>query len=91
MKVSSRWPVKKWTELSVEDFEDNRLVISSTPLYSGKGEEFGAAGRILDILFERGARGWSKKIYVLIREASDLFYSRVKLRESQKDSKAVAI
>ena len=66
-------------------------MISSTPLNSGKGEEFGAAGRNLDLLFERGARGWTKKIYVLIREASDLFYSRVKLRASQKDSKAVAI
>lgn len=92
VKISSKWPSKPWTQLSLQDFEDNRIVISSTPLYGGdKGEEFGAAGRILDILFQRGAAGWSKKIYVIIREASDLFYSRVKLRATQKDSKAVAI
>lgn len=91
VEVSSPWPSKDWTEISLEDFESHRIIISSTPLYRDKSEEFSAAGRLLDLLFERGARGWSKKLYVLVREASDLFYSRVKLRATQKDSKATAI
>lgn len=87
--VSCPWPVKPWGDVGLEDFEENRIVISATPLYEGKDEEFRAAGRILDLLFNRF--GWSRFVYLLIRESSNLFYSRVKLRKDQLESKAEGI
>lgn len=87
--VKSPWPVKAWEDLRLSDFEENRIVISATPLYEAKEEEFRAAGRVLDLLF--GRQGWSKFIYLLVRESSNLFYSRIKLRKDQLESKAEAV
>ena len=87
--VSCPWPVKAWEDLELNDFEDYRIIISATPLYSSKEEEFRAAGRVLDLLFNR--YGWSKFVYLLVRESSNLFYSRIKLRMDQLASKAEAV
>ncbi len=87
--VASSYNTKSWRDITLHDLDNNRIVISSTPLYGERDEEFKAAGKVLDILFSRF--GWSKYIYLTVREASNLFYSRVKLRQSQLESKSEAI
>jgi hypothetical protein len=88
-EVSCSWPTKFYEDLELADFDRNRIIISATPMYSDKEEEFRAAGKILDLLFNR--YGWSKFIYLLVRESSNLFYSRIKLRKDQLESKAEAV
>lgn len=84
--VMSSWNVKDWRSVTLHDLENNRFVISATPLYRNKDEEYLAAGRVLDLLFERIS--FSRLIYVLVRESSSLFYSRLKIRKSQLEAKA---
>ena len=86
LSVTSSWSSKSWKDVALHDLEANRIVISATPLYEDKDEEFRAAGSILDLLFQRF--GWSKYIYLLCREASSLFYSRLKLRHDMLAAKS---
>lgn len=80
---------KSWQDIELEDFEKYKIIISASPLYFDKDEEYLATGHILKLLFER--QGWSRYIYILCREASNLFYSRFKLRQTQLDPKASGI
>ncbi|MEM4214047.1 MAG: hypothetical protein QXZ28_02530 [Candidatus Methanomethylicaceae archaeon] len=84
--VRSSWDAKSWRNITLNDLENNRLVISATPLYKDKEEEFVAAGKVLDLLFQRIS--YSKLIYLLVRESASLFYSRLKIRKSQLEAKA---
>lgn len=79
--VNSSWNTKSWKNISLHDLEDNRIVISSSPLYYNVSEEFIAVNRIFDLLFTR--LGWRKYIYILVREAANIFYSRMKIAENQ--------
>ena len=86
--VSCSWTTKNWESITLRDLENNRIVISSSPLYSRIDEEFVAVNHILDVLFSR--LGWHKYIFLLVRESANLFYSRMKLRDTQHLAKAEA-
>ncbi|MDG6934047.1 MAG: hypothetical protein JRN68_05065 [Nitrososphaerota archaeon] len=87
--VDAPWPSKSWKDISLKDLEENRIVISPRPLYESKDEEYQASARIIDLLFSRV--GWQKYICTIARESASLFYSRIKLRQSQLGSKAEGI
>lgn len=89
VSVSCSWPTKSWKDMTLSDLERNRIVISSTPLYSDKNEEFKSAGKLLDLLFQR--QGWSQYINMIVRESANLFYSRMKIRQDMLQSKAEGI
>jgi len=66
------------SELSLDDFNDYRVLISSSPLYSSPNDEFLQVNRITDLLYKR--MHWDHLIYVIVREAANLYYSRLKVR-----------
>ncbi len=87
--VRSSWPDKSWKDMNLSDFERNSIVISSTPLYQNKDEEFKASSRLVDLLFSRYE--WSRYIALIVRESANLFYSRMRLRQDQLTSKAESV
>jgi len=87
--VTCSWNVKSWDKLTLSEFEKYRIIISASPLYIDRNEEFRAVNRILDILFTR--LGWRRYIYILVREAANLIYSRFKHKENQLLAKAECV
>ena len=71
------------------DLSTGDIFISSSPLYSSMDEEFEAVNHILDVLWKR--HHWTEPIFVVMREAANLIYSRVKVRENQTIAKAEAL
>lgn len=89
VEISCRWPTKHWKDARLQDFEDNRIVISTTPLYNSRTEEYNADTQLMK-LFDRRI-GFSKFIYCLVREAKYLVYARIKFDEKSKGTKSTGI
>jgi len=89
VEVKCEWPTMNWNELTLSDIEKHRIIISSSPLYYDKNEEFRAVNHVMKLLFMR--MGWRRYICILCRETANLFYSRLKQREDQKFAKAETI
>lgn len=87
--VSCSWPTKSWKAVTLADFERNDIIISSTPLYESKDEEFKASARLVDLLFSRFE--WHRYLALIVRESANLFYSRMRLRQDQLTSKAESV
>ena len=73
-------------KLTLDDFENYRILISSSPLYLSPDDEFFQVNRITDLLYRR--LSWSKLIYAIVREAANLYYSRLKVAENQTIAKS---
>lgn len=73
-------------DLRLQHFEDYRLVISSSPLYSSPDDEFSQVNKITALLYQR--QSWSHLIYMIVREAANLYYSRIKITQNQTAAKA---
>jgi len=78
--------VKSAEAVTLQDFETNDIVISSSPLYHGIDQEFIYAARLTDLLYKRLFH--KKLIYLVCREAANLYYSRLKVSDSQLYAKA---
>lgn len=76
----------KVSELSLGHFEKYRVVISSSPLYSSPDSEFQEVNRITGLLYKRMT--WNKLVYLLSREAANLYYSRIKITSNQLSAKS---
>lgn len=87
--VKCRWPVKHYEDVRLEDFEKNRIVISTTPLYNSRGEEYKADSELMKLFDKR--IGYPFFIYGLIREAKYLVYARIKFDEATKGTKSTGI
>lgn len=87
--VDCSYDVKNASKLSLKDFNKYEIIISSNPFYSSIDDEFMNAALIMNKVYKR--LSWKRLIYCLVREASNLFYSRLKLREDQTLAKAEAI
>ncbi|MBC7112558.1 MAG: hypothetical protein H5T34_00815 [Candidatus Methanomethyliales bacterium] len=81
--------IKPYTKLQLKDFEDFDLIINSSPLYRTLDSEFTACNHVIDLLWNR--LHWRRLIYVIIREAANLIYSRVKVSENQLEAKSFLI
>ena len=87
--VKSSFNSKVADAITVSDLEKNDIVISASPLYLSIDQEFIDAAKIEDILYRR--MHWKKIIYLCCREASNFYYSRLKVCDSQTYAKAQMI
>lgn len=87
--VKAPFPVKVADALTLSDFEKNDIIISASPLYLNIDQEFEDAAKIEDVLYRR--LHYKKLIYLCCREASNFYYSRLKVSESQLYAKAQMI
>ena len=87
--VKSSHDTKVVSALALEDLEKDDLVISATPLYITPGQEFFEVNKILDVLYSR--LYWKRLVYLIAREAANLFYSRLQICSDQIKAKAEAI
>ena len=84
-------PVKTITvpKLKINDFEKYDLLISSSPMYSTPGDEFNQVSVLTDLLYQR--RVYKRICYTIVREASNLYYSRLRVNPNQTSAKAEMI
>lgn len=75
--------------LTLPHFDKYDLMISSSPLYSSPGSEFLEVNKITDMIYRR--MSWNKLIYCIVREAANLYYSRLKVDRNQNMAKAAMI
>ena len=87
--VSSPVDTVNVSKLRMDHFKKYDLLISASPLYASVDDEFTQVNTITDILYRRLT--WQKIIYVIVREASNLYYSRLRVSKSQVNAKAEMI
>lgn len=85
-KVSSEWNCKKFMDLKPSDFNDYQVITSVHGFYGKSDEEFIGLNHILDVLYHR--THWTEPWYLLVREAANFIYSRIKLNQNQLIAKA---
>ncbi len=83
------FPVKYWKDVKLSDFEQNRIVISTTPLFNSRDEEYKTCNSLMQLFDKR--IGYSYFIFALIREAKYLLYSRIKFSEKTKSTKSTGV
>jgi UDP-2,3-diacylglucosamine pyrophosphatase LpxH len=88
--VVSSWSSKSISKIIPDDFNDYDIVISANPLYSSYGDEMTQVNRIIDLLYNK-RRDFTRLTYMVVREATNLFFSRIKVHQSQAAAKAEAI
>jgi hypothetical protein len=84
--VKASFPVKQIDALTLSDVENYDIIISSSPLYLNTDSEFYYAGRVTDLLYKR--LHYKRLVYLVIREAANFYYSRLKVSENQVAAKA---
>jgi len=87
--VDSSFPSKVVDQVSLADFENFDIIISSPPLFLNMDQEFTELGRLTDKLYRR--LEWKRLTYVIMREAANFLYSRMKLIADQTEAKTQAI
>jgi len=78
--------VKPASKINLDDFNEYDIIINSSPLYPSLDAEFDAVNVIIDKLWKRVK--WNRMIFVLVREAANLLFSRMKIAETQHLAKA---
>lgn len=86
VSVKASYNTKPATKVTLSDFTNYDLIISSTPLYLSADDEFINAALLTDKIYKR--LSWKRLVYCLCREAANLFYSRLKISQNQVISKA---
>ena len=84
--VKSPWPSKTVEEMTLDDINNNDVIISARPLYLNRDQEFYDSGKLTDLLYQR--LSWKRVVFLVVREASNLYYSRLKVSANQLQSKA---
>ncbi|MGB9672340.1 MAG: hypothetical protein ACPLZY_04260, partial [Candidatus Norongarragalinales archaeon] len=74
-----------WKEFNVKVLEDYDIVISASLLYNSVEEEFHAVNFYIDQIYRNPVR--SRKTFLIIREAANLLYARMKLNQNIQSSK----
>jgi len=87
--VKTCYDVKQVENLGLHDLEKYDLIISSRPLYLNKDHEFYSVGQLTNLLYRR--LHYKRLICLLAREASNLWFSRLKVSDTQADAKTEAI
>jgi len=87
--VQGNYDTKNVSKLTLKDFNNYDILISATPLYIGPGQEYREVNRVLDLLYKR--QSWRRLIYAVVREASNIFYSRIRVSKDQLAAKAEAV
>jgi len=84
--VQSSFDSKNISKVTLDDFRTYDILISSSPLYSSIDDEFFHVNRLIDILYKR--LSWKDLIYMIVREAANLFYARLRISNNQLAAKA---
>lgn len=87
--VKCNYDTKLADSLTIQDFEKYDIIISASPLYLNIDQEFADAAKIEDILYRR--LHYKRLIYLCCREASNFYYSRLKVSDNQTYAKAQMI
>ncbi len=87
--VDSVYDVKLVENLGLHDLDKYDFIISSRPLFLNKDQEFYSLGQLTNLLYKRIS--WNKLIYLIAREAGNLWYSRLRVSDQQSDAKSEAI
>lgn len=87
--VDSSFETKNVRRLSLTDLNKYDLLISATPLYLSPSQEYREVNQVLNLLYKR--QSWSRLVYAIVREASNIFYSRIRVSKDQLAAKAEAI
>ena len=85
VNVKAPVDVKNASDFTLQEILDYDIIISASPLYEDINEEYDKVNRIVDILYKRFT--WKRLVYVIVREAANLYYSRLKLVENQVEAK----
>jgi hypothetical protein len=84
--VTSRWDAKSINELALSDFEKYKVILSCSAFHSGVEAEFHGMNKIIVELYRR--THWEKPWFLMVREASNFIYSRLKISPNQTIAKA---
>ncbi len=87
--VQSNYQTKNVSKLSLKDLENYDIIISATPMYISPDQEFREVNRVLDLLYKR--QTYKRLVYAVVREASNLWYSRLSVSRDQLKAKAEAV
>ena len=87
--VTGSFDTKNISNLTLNDFQNYDIVISSSPLYSSPDDEFYQVNKIIDLLYKRLT--WKNLVYMLVRESANLYYSRLRVSTNQLDAKAGSV
>ena len=79
--LSSSHDSKPITQFKLSDLNDYDLIISSGPLYSSLDQEYLELNSVLDTCYNRHT--YKRIVYMVIREAANLIYSRQKISADQ--------
>jgi hypothetical protein len=74
---------------NVRHFENYDIVISSSPLYLNVDQEFLYTAKLTDLLYKR--LHYKRLVYLIVREAANFYYSRLKVSDSQTFAKSQMI
>ena len=67
------------------------VLVSASGLHKSLDDEYANVNVITDLLYDRGARSWNKIVVGIVREASNLYYSRLRVSGNQTQAKAYMI
>ena len=84
--VQSSFPVKAVESLTLNDVENFDIIISASPLHLNPDQEFYNAARLTDLLYKR--IHYKRLVYLIVREAANFYYSRLKVSDNQVAAKA---
>ena len=87
--VQCSFEVKPAEMLTLNDLESYDIIISANPLYLNFDQEFSCAAKIMDLMYKRFT--YKRLLFVLCREAANLYYSRLKISNDQTLAKAQTI
>ena len=90
MDVASKWDKVRITELKLSDFEEHDVIITVLAFHSNETNYFATLNKITTLLWEK-RRSWREPWYVLVREASNWIYSRLKTTRNDMFAKAAFI
>ena len=87
--VECNFPIKSVESVRLDDFENYDIIISSSPLYLNVDQEFLCAAKLTDLLYKR--LYYKRLVYLIVREAANFYYSRLKVSDNQIFAKSQMI
>ena len=84
--VQGSYETRNADALTLHDFETYDLLLSVSPFYLNFDQEFYYTGKIMDLMYKRLA--YKRLVFVICREAANLYFSRLKICDDQTLAKA---
>jgi hypothetical protein len=87
--VECSFDTKNISKVTLADLNSYDITISASPLYSSPNDEFLHVNHLIDLVYKR--LYWQRLIYMVVRESANLYYSRLRISESQLSAKAESV